>query len=119
MVIKKELRKIFEEERKRLKLPPIKVKFLNPPPIEYYESLKHWWLFFNEYSTMAVNDEDGSLYVQFNPVSFKNPKNFRRIAKHELYHIYRARHGDKINFFRKYFIDEPASVLYQYTGIRL
>ncbi|MEM7819754.1 MAG: hypothetical protein QXD48_02915 [Candidatus Aenigmatarchaeota archaeon] len=112
--------KIFEEEREKLGLKEtnIKIKFLTPPPIEYYESFKQWWAFFDSYSTGVIKNDDGSFLIQFHPLSYKTEKKFRKTVRHELYHIFHD--GDKniVNFWRYLFISEPLAMLYSYFGIK-
>ena len=115
------LQSIFEEELKTLNLDDIGIVFLNPPPDDYnyYESLAQWWMDFNDYSTRAQKQQDASFFVQFNPLSCKTPTKFRSAARHELYHIYRDGHRDRIGFFRRLFISGPAAILYQYFNIKI
>ena len=114
------LREIFEEEREKLKLSGrIELIFLEPPPPDYYESLRHWWACFDHYSTGVFKNEDGSFTVQFNPRSYKRGvKIFRRRARHELFHIYFDGERDKIGLARYLFVSEPLAALYG-LGLRI
>ncbi len=113
------LRGIFEEEREKLKLSGrIELIFLEPPPPDYYENLRHWWVCFDQYSTGVFKNEDGSFTVQFNPRSYKSERIFRRRVRHELFHIYLDGERDKVGPARYLFVSEPLAILYGF-GLRM
>jgi hypothetical protein len=117
-----ELKRIFEEEREKLGITSNKIEiiFLDPPPIEYYESFSQWWNSFDKFSTGVIK-EDGVYKIQFNPLSFKTPQRFRRVARHELYHIYKDLKNpkEKTSFLSYLFIEEPCAMLYQFFRLKL
>lgn len=118
MINTRESMERFEWERNKLNLPSIEIKFLEIPNIEDYGSLLEWWSLMAKYSTKAVKQHDGTFYVQFNPLSYRNSKEFKKNARHELYHIYSDGHLNKIGLGRRIF-SELGAMLYEYLGMKI
>ena len=119
MVDQKLFQKIFDNERRKLSLFPVRMKLLVLPDQEYLDSLDldDYAQIQSAFSTEWTKLDDGTFEVQFHPFAYRSPHIFRRAASHELYHI--RRDGDKEITLKNYLAHELTAMLYTYTGIQL
>lgn len=103
LTLEGELKKVYEEEKNKLGLTDIKIE-----------------LFLENFEKSAVRKfEDGIYWLRTREEYLQNPKAFRSVCRHELYHI-AAGHCDLryLPTLRNIILDVPAT-LYEFLGINL